>query len=138
MGYRQTPKLDNARKLRDIYFYRSECLGVQVNHQKTQGRRRFRWKPLCNLKTTERPFKLRQIDSQSEGSNKIWKTKHACIVEAHESARKRLETTLPKDHEDHIAEQGFNSLSQHDLVHTCVLMPQAMKSPAAKAAVDKE
>ena len=33
------------------------------------------------------------------------KSQHACIVEAHESARKRLESTLPEDHEDHIAER---------------------------------
>ena len=31
------------------------------------------------------------------------KTKYACIVEAHESTRKRVEGTLHKVHEDHIA-----------------------------------
>ena len=30
-------------------------------------------------------------------------TKYACIVEADESTRKRLEGTLHEDHEDHIA-----------------------------------
>ena len=39
-------------------------------------------------------------------SNKIQKIKHACIVEAHESERKLLEFTLPRNHEDHIAEKG--------------------------------
>ena len=45
------------------------------------------------------------------------KTKFACIVEAHESTRKRLESTLPKDHEDHIAGKGFNSLKHCNSVH---------------------
>ena len=39
------------------------------------------------------------------------KTKHACIVEADDSARKRLEGTLHKDHEDNIAGKGINSLA---------------------------
>ena len=33
------------------------------------------------------------------------KTKHACIVEAPEFWRKRLESTLPRSHEDHMAER---------------------------------
>ena len=37
------------------------------------------------------------------------KTKYACIVEAHESTRKRLESTLPSNHEDHIAEKRVQS-----------------------------
>ena len=49
--------------------------------------------------------------------NNIQKPKHACIVEAHESTRKRLESSLPKDHEDHMAEKGFNSSSHFFLMH---------------------
>ena len=45
------------------------------------------------------------------------KTKYACIVEANESTRKRLEGTLQKDHEDHIAGKGINSLNHYNLVH---------------------
>ena len=44
------------------------------------------------------------------------KTKCAYIVEAHESTRKRLEPTLSRDHEDHIAEKGPNSISHYCLV----------------------
>ena len=50
---------------------------------------------------------------------------------------KRLESTLPKDH-DHIAENGFNSLSHCNLVHKFIPVPQATKIPDAKVAVDKE
>ena len=46
--------------------------------------------------------------------------------------------SLPNDHEDHIAEKVFNSLSHYNLVHKFIPMPQAMKIPDAKAAVEKE
>ena len=46
--------------------------------------------------------------------------------------------SLPKYHEDHIAGKGDNSLQHYNLVHKIIPMPQAMKIPAAKAAVDKE
>ena len=68
----------------------------------------------------------------------IRKTKYACIVEADESTRKRTEGTLHKDHEDHIAGKGINSLNHYNFVHKFMPMPQAMKIPEAKAAVDKE
>ena len=66
------------------------------------------------------------------------KTKHACIVEADESTRKRMEGTLPKGQEDHVAGKGTNSLNHYNLVHKFIPMPQAMNIPDAKAAVDKE
>ena len=44
----------------------------------------------------------------------------------------------PSNHEDHIARKGENSLQHYNLVHNFIPMPQAMKIPAAKTAVDKE
>ena len=49
------------------------------------------------------------------------KSKHACIVEPHEST-KRLERTLSKDHGDRIAGKGFNSLSHKHLVKKFIPM----------------
>ena len=60
------------------------------------------------------------------------------IVEAHESTRKRLERTLPKDHENRIAVKGVNSLSHRNLVHKFIPMFQATKILDAKAAADKD
>ena len=60
------------------------------------------------------------------------------IVEADESTRKRLEGTLHKDHEDHIAGRCMNSLNHYNLVRESILMLKATKIPDAKAAVDKE
>ena len=73
----------------------------------------------------------------SDASNKI-KSKLACILEASESTRLRMGNSIPHHHEDHIAGKGENSLQHYNLVHKFIPMPQAMKIPAAKAAVDKE
>ena len=66
------------------------------------------------------------------------KTKLACILDASESRRLRLGESLQTHHEDHIAGQGDNSLQHYNLVHKFIPVPQAVKIPAAKAAVDKE
>ena len=74
---------------------------------------------------------------ESGASNKI-KTKLACILEAGESTRLRMGESLPTHHEDHVAGKGNNSLQHCNLVHNFIPMPQAIKIPAAKAAVDRE
>ena len=73
----------------------------------------------------------------SSGSDKN-KTKLACILEANESTRMRMENSEPPNHEDHIAGNGENSSQHYNLVHKFIPMPQAMKILAAKAALDKE
>ena len=65
-------------------------------------------------------------------------TKLACILEADESTRMRMGNSIPHSHENHIAGKGENALQHYNLVHKFIPMPQAMKIPAAKAAVDKE
>ena len=59
------------------------------------------------------------------------KTKYACIVEADESMRKRMEGSPDKNHEDHIAGKGINSLNHYNLVHKFIPMLEAMKIPEA-------
>ena len=86
----------------------------------------------------KRPNKQQEIDSESSGSNTIQKTKPACIVEAHEFARKRLEKTLPKDREDSIAEKGVQKMSHETLVRKFVPMLQALNIQDANWALDKE
>ena len=46
--------------------------------------------------------------------------------------------SLPNHHEDHVAGKGNNSLQHYHLVHKFIPMPQAMKIPAEKEAVDQE
>ena len=82
-------------------------------------------------------FKIMRKDCGSGASNKI-KTRLACILEAVESTRMRVGESLPKHHEDHIAGKGNSSLKHANLIHKFIPMLQALKIPAAKAAVDKE
>ena len=91
-----------------------------------------RWLLLC-LATGK---KCKHGETRSKPND--FKSKFACILEASESTRLRMEESLPNYHEDHIAGKGNNSLQHENLVHRFIPMPQAMKVPAAKAAVDKE
>ena len=45
---------------------------------------------------------------------------------------------LRQNHQYHIAGKGSNSPHHYDLLHKFIPVPQAMKTPAAKAAVEKE
>ena len=65
-------------------------------------------------------------------------SQNLCILEASESTRLRMEESLPNYHEDQKAGKGDNSLQHYNFVHNFILVLQAMKIPAAKAAVDKE
>ena len=93
----------------------------------------------AKLKALAMPCKIIKSNKNcgSGASNKI-KSKLACILEASESTRLRMGESLPNYHEDQIAVKGENSLQHYNFVHKFIPMPQAMKIPAAKAAVDKE
>ena len=56
---------------------------------------------------------FQETEAKSCESNNIPKTKHASIVEAHGSTRQRLESP-PKDHEDHVAGKGHNSMTHYN------------------------
>ena len=75
---------------------------------------------------------------ETRGKTDDFKSKLACILEASESTRLRMEESLPNCHEEHTAGKGDNSLQHYNLVHKFIPMPQAMKIPAAKSAVDEE
>ena len=132
-------KLDNVRMLKGICFVDAED---EEFHETIKIARKklevlMEAAVLCKMATRKRAWKLRETVA-SANSNLRKKTKYACIVEAHESTRKRLESTLPRNHDDHIAEKGFNSITHYNLVRTFIAMPQAMKFPDSKASVDKE
>ena len=50
----------------------------------------------------------------------------------------RMGNSTSHNHEDHIVGKGENSLKHENLTHKFISVPQAMKIPVAKAAVDKE
>ena len=124
--------LENARKLREIYFIDPEDKELKETIKITR-------KKLETSVTLAVPCKIMKSNKNcgSDAFNKI-KTKLACILEAGESTRLRMEDFLPNHHEDHIAGKGANSLQHYNLVHKFIPMLQAMKIPAAKTAVDKK
>ena len=121
--------LENARKLRGIYFIDPEDTEFKETIKNAR-------KKLETSVAPAMPCKIAK-NCGSRASNKI-QTKLACILEADESTRMRMGNSIPHNHEDHIAGKGENSLQHYNLVHKFIPMPQAMKIPAAKAAVDKE
>ena len=121
--------LENARKLREIYFIDPEDKEFKETIKNAR-------KKLETSVAPAMPCKILK-NCGSGGSNKI-KTKLAYILEADESTRLRMVNSMPHYHLDHIAGKGEKSLQHYNLVHKFIPMPQAMKIPAAKAAVDKE
>ena len=122
--------LENARKLRGIYFIDPEDTEFEETIKNARKKLETSVAPAV-------PCEIAKKKSGSGASNKI-QTKLACILEADESTRMRMGNSIPHNHEDHIAGKGENSLQHYNLVHKFIPMPQAMKIPAAKAAVDKE
>ena len=126
----EAPKLDNARSQRGIHSIDredGECKETIRNAMKKLEVPVEAAMP-CQMGTENRLQKLRETASESDESSNILKTKHPCIVEAHESTR----------NEDHIAENGSNLISHDDLLHQFIPMPQGMKILEAKEAVDQE
>ena len=121
--------LDNARKLRGIYFIDPEDKEFKETIKNARKK----------LETSVAPAMPCYIlkNCGSGGSNKI-KTQLACILEADESTRMRMGNSIPHHHQDRVTGKGENSLQHHNLLLLFIPMPQPMKIPAAKAAVDKE
>ena len=113
----EKPKLDNVRKLRGIFSIEREDEDFKNIMKKRQKELEI---PM--------PYKT-QINSGGEtyGGIEKSKTKHACIVEADESTRIRLEGVPERYHEDHIAAKGINSPNHYNSVHKIIPMPQAEK-----------
>ena len=106
----------------------------RIQNSRKPSRTRVRsWKHQSLLQCLAKLWK----NCGSGASNKI-KTKLACILEADASTRMRMGNSIPHHHQDHIARKGENSLQHYNSVHKFIPMPQAVKIPAAKAAVDKE
>ena len=126
----EKPELDNARTLRGIHFIDrddGEFKDVMKNARRT----------LEVPMPAAMPCKLRsETYTEACRDEKDCNTKYACIVEADESTRKRMEGSLHKYHEDHIAGKGMNSLSHYNLVRKFIPMPQALRIPDANAAVE--
>ena len=129
----EEPKLDNARRSRGIYFIDPEDKEFKDTIKNSR-------KKLETPMALAMPCKTSKTCKHGEtrGKTNEIKSKVARILEASESTRLRMEDYLPNSQEVHIAGKEDNSLQHYNLVHKFITMPQAIKIPAAKAAVDKE
>ena len=128
----EKPKLDNGRRLRGIYFIDPEDEEFKITMKNARSKLEI---PMPAAMPCSLQLHKHRETCCTVGQHK---TKYACTVEADESMRIRLEGSQSKNHEDHIAGRGINSLSHCYLVHKFIPMRQTMKIPEAKAAVEKE
>ena len=128
----EKPKLDNARRLRGIYFIDPEHMEFKEIMNNARRNLETPMAPAVPCKTCKE-----NKHGETRSKTNDFRSRFACILEASESTRMRLEESLPKYHEDHFEGKRDNSLQHYKLVHKFIPMSQAMKRPAAKA-VDKE
>ena len=120
--------LDNARKLRGIYFIDPEDKEYKETIKNARKKLETSVAPAMPCKVS-----TKGKHGATRGKSNDIKSKLACILEANESTRMRMGHSQPHNHEDHIAGKGENSLQHYNLVHKFIPMPQAMKIPPAKA-----
>ena len=99
----EKPKLGNARRLHGIFFIDPD--DEEFKRLMKNARRKLEISMsaamLCKLQ--------RGQYRETCGTVEQHKTKYACIVEAYESMRIRMEGSQCKNHEDHTVRKGMNS-----------------------------
>ena len=101
----EKPKLDNAIRLRGTFFIDSEDEGFKLIMKNARGKLETPM-PAAMCKTS-----LCRSSKETCSTIGEHKTKYACIVEADESMRIRMEGAPHRYHVDHIAGRGINSLN---------------------------
>ena len=94
----EKPKLDTARRLRGIYFIDPEDKEFKKTIKNAGRKLRTPMAPPMPCK------KNKHGETRTKTTN--FKSKLACLLEASESTRLRVEESLPNYHEDHIARKG--------------------------------
>ena len=101
----EKPKLDNARRLGGISFIDSD--DKEFKETIKNARRKFET-PMAPAMPCKTCKKNKHGETRSKTDHS--KSKFPCILAASESTRVRMEESLSKYHEDHIAGIGDNSL----------------------------
>ena len=112
----EKPKLDNGRRLRGIYLIDPEDKEFKETIKNARKKLETPMAPAMPGKTSKK-----RKHGETRGKTNDFKSKFACILEASESTRLRVEESLPNCREDHIAGQGDNSLQHYNLVHNFFL-----------------
>ena len=88
--------LDNARKLRGIYFIDPEDKEFKETIKNARKKLETPVAPAMPCKTCKK-----NKNGETRSKTNDFKSKFACISEASESTRLRMEESLPNHHEDH-------------------------------------
>ena len=112
-------KLDNARQLRGIFFIEPNDEEFKLT---MKAARRKLEVPMPAAMPCKIPMKSSREIHRNIGE---LKTKYACVVDADESMRPRLEGAGHKPHQDHITAKGTNSITHYSLVQIIIPMRQA-------------
>ena len=92
------PKLDNARRLRGSYFIDPEDKEIKETIKNARKKLETPMAPAMPCKTSKKSQR-----GVTRGKTNDFKSNFACILEASESTRLRMEESLPNHHEDRIA-----------------------------------
>ena len=127
----EKPKLDNARRLRGIYFI--DLADKELKETIKNARKK--------LETPVAPAMLCKISKkgkhgETRGETCDFKSKLACILEASESTRLRMEESIPNHHEDHIAGKRVTIHCNITMWYRIYSYASSHEDTAAKAAVD--
>ena len=97
----EKPKLDNARKLRGIYFIDPEDKEFKETIKNARKKLETPIAPAMLCKASKKGK-----HGATRGKSNEIKSKLACFLEASESTRLRMGESLPNHHEDHICRKG--------------------------------
>ena len=93
----EKPKLDNARRLRGIYFIDPEDMKFKEIFQNERRTLETPMAPAMFCKTCKK-----NKNGETRSKTNDFKSTFACILEASEPTRLRMEESPPNYHEDHI------------------------------------
>ena len=106
----EKPKLDITRQLRGIFLIEQNDEEFKLT---IKAARRKLEIPMPAAMPCKIPIKISGETHRSVGKRG---TKYACVVDADESTRSRLEGAVHKHHQDRVTEKGMNSFSHYNLV----------------------
>ena len=108
----EKPKLDNARRLRGIYFIESDDIEFKEIFKKMQVENwKCQWLPPCLARHARKARMVIPVVKLIISSLNL----HVSFAVS-ESTRMRMEESLSKFHEDHIARKGDISVQHNNLV----------------------